>query len=91
VWRSLYVPGLAPGFAAGIQGGWTRFSNDAARESLSRLGAGAVTPVSRATDGIRATFGFGVTLFSGNFHLGVARPIDSGAKWRLAAGFGPSF
>ncbi|MEP6506649.1 MAG: hypothetical protein ABJC63_00375 [Gemmatimonadales bacterium] len=91
VWRSLYMPGLAPGFAAGIQGGWTRFSNDVAREALARLGAGSVTPVSRATDGIRATFGFGVTLFSGNFHLGVARPIDSGARWRLAAGFGPSF
>src|SRR5205085_1615978 len=24
VWRTLYIPGLAPGFAAGIQGGWTR-------------------------------------------------------------------
>lgn len=91
VWRTLYMPGLAPGFAAGIQGGWTQFSTEAARESLVRMGDGSATPVSRATDGIRATFGFGVTLFSGNFHLGIARPIDSGARWRVAAGFGPSF
>ncbi|MEO6590984.1 MAG: hypothetical protein ABIO52_01555 [Gemmatimonadaceae bacterium] len=91
VWRSLYMPGLAPGFAAGIQGGWARLSSGAARESLARLNASSGTPVSRETDGIRATFGFGVTFLSGNFHLGVARPVDRGAKWRLAAGFGPSF
>jgi len=91
VWRTVYMPGLAPGFAAGIQGGWTRFSSNAARKALVRLGAGAETPVSRATDGVRATFGFGATLFSGTFHLGVVRPIDHQAKWRLVAGFGPSF
>ena len=91
IWRTLYMPGLAPGFAAGVQGGWTRFSSDAARESLVRLSAGADSPVSRATDGLRATFGFGATLFSGNFHLGVARAIDKNAKWSFAAGFGPSF
>jgi hypothetical protein len=92
VWRTLYIPGLAPGFAAGIQGGWTRLSNDAARESVVRLG---VTPdgqpLSRETDGARATFGFGATLFSGNLHFGIARPIDRPAAWKFAAGFGPSF
>ncbi len=91
VWRTLYIPGLAPGFAVGAQGGWTRFSSAAGRASLTRLGIIDGMPVSRATDGIRATFGFGATLFSGNFHVGVARPIDRRAKWKIAIGFGPSF
>lgn len=92
VWRTLYMPGLAPGFGAGIQGGWTRFASDAGLASLARLGLGSDgTPVSRATDGVRATFGFGATLFSGNFHVGVARPIDRAAKWKVVAGVGPSF
>lgn len=92
VWRTVYMPGLAPGFAAGIQGGWSRLSGDAARTSVSRLGLTSEgQPLSRETDGVRATFGFGATLFSGNFHLGVARPIDRAANWKFVAGFGPSF
>ncbi|HEU4746915.1 MAG TPA: hypothetical protein VFS56_00330, partial [Gemmatimonadaceae bacterium] len=31
LWRTLFVPGLAPGLAAGLQGGWTRLTNEAAR------------------------------------------------------------
>jgi hypothetical protein len=92
IWRTLYMPGLAPGFAAGIQGGWTRMSSDAARASVARLGTlpdGEL--LSRETDGIRSTFGFGATLFSGNLHFGIARPIDRPAAWKFVAGFGPSF
>jgi hypothetical protein len=92
VWRMLYMPGLAPGFGAGFQGGWTRISSEAARLAVARLGVDSGgMPLSRATDGIRATVGFGVTIFSGTFHLGVARPIDRQAPWRVVAGFGPSF
>ena len=92
VWRNLYLPGLAPGFATGIQGGWTEISSDAARLAVSGLGASwNSTPISRATGGIRATAGFGLTLFSGIAHVGVARPIDHPAPWKVVAGFGPSF
>lgn len=92
VWRTIYIPGLAPGFGAGIQGGWTGISTDSARASIDRLGAsGDGSPLSVATGRVRSTFGFGMTLFSGTFHLGVARPIESGARWKIEAGFGPSF
>ena len=92
VWRNLYLPGLAPGFATGIQGGWTEISSDAARVAVSGLGASwNSTPISRATGGIRATAGLGLTLFSGIAHVGVARPIDHPAPWKVVAGFGPSF
>jgi hypothetical protein len=92
VWRSLWLPGLAPGMAAGVQGGWTDLSSDAARAAVAQLGAPwSSTPVSRATDGVRATIGFGITLFSGSAHLGLARPVDRPAPWKLVAGVGPAF
>jgi hypothetical protein len=92
IWRTVFIPGIAPGFGLGFQGGWTEISSDAARASVLRLGMNeAGRPVSVATDAVRATFGFGATLFSGTFHLGVARPVDRGGRWKLAIGFGPSF
>ncbi|MEP6999244.1 MAG: hypothetical protein ABI969_02115 [bacterium] len=92
VWRNVYIPGLAPGFAVGIQGGWTELSNDAALRSLAGLGdPSRSSVVSRATDGVRATAGFGLTLFSGIMHIGVARPVDRPAPWKFVVGFGPTF
>jgi hypothetical protein len=92
VWRNVFIPGLAPGFAVGIQGGWTELSNDAALRALAGLGdPSRSSVVSRATDGIRATAGFGLTLFSGIMHIGVARPVDHAAPWKFVVGFGPSF
>ncbi len=92
VWRTVFIPGVAPGFGAGFQGGWTQISDASARLSVLRLGTNTDgTPLSVATNGVRATFGFGVTMFSGTFHLGAARPVDRGGRWKLAVGFGPSF
>ena len=92
IWRTVFIPGLAPGFGVGFQGGWTEISGESARASVLRLGVnGDGTPLSVATNGVRATFGFGGTLFSGTFHLGAARPVDRGGQWKLAIGFGPSF
>jgi hypothetical protein len=92
IWRTVFIPGIAPGFGAGFQGGWTEISSDAARASILRFGMNdSGAPLSVATNGVRATFGFGATLFSGTFHLGAARPVDHGGTWKLAIGFGPSF
>ncbi len=92
VWRNLYLPGLAPGVAAGIQGGWTTLATDAARAAVLVLGrAPDGQPLSRATGGVRATAGVGLTLFNGNAHLGVARPVDHPAPWKLVAGLGQEF
>jgi len=92
LWRTLFIPGVGPGLAAGLQGGWTALSTDAARVAVAQLGAGwSAIPVSRATGGFRATLGLGVTLFSGAAHVGFARPVDHQARWRLVGGLGRSF
>jgi len=92
LWRTLFIPGFAPGIAAGLQGGWTSISTDAARTAVTALGAAwSPTPVSRATDGFRATAGIGLTFFSGSAHIGVARPIDHKAPWRFVWGLGHNF
>lgn len=92
VWRWFTIPGLAPGFAVGAEGGWTELSSPAARAAVDALGAGwSATPVSVATGGVRASVGAGLTFFSGTFHVGFARPVDHAAPWRLVAGFGRAF
>lgn len=91
LWRTLFMPGVGPGLAAGLQGGWTALSTDAARIAVTQLGEGSAIPVSRATGGFRATLGLGVTLFSGAAHFGFARPIDHQARWRFVGGLGRTF
>jgi hypothetical protein len=92
VWRTLFIPGVSPGLAAGLQGGWTALLSDAARTAVTELGAGfSATPVSRTTGGFRATLGLGMTFFSGALHVGFARPVDHGAPWRLVGGLGRRF
>ena len=92
LWRTLFVPGLSPGLAAGLQGGWTSLSGAAARVAVDELGAGwSTSPVSRETNGFRATAGLGLTLFSGTVHIGFARPIDHRAPWRFVGGLGRGF
>jgi hypothetical protein len=92
LWRTLFIPGVGPGLAARLQGGWTELLSNASRVAVTELGAGwSTSPVSRATGGFRATLGLGLTLFSGTLHLGVARPVDHGAPWRLVGGLGRNF
>lgn len=92
VWRAYSVPGLAPGIAIGAEGGWTGISSAAARTAVDALGAGwSTTPVSQATGSVRASVGVGLTLFSDAFHVGITRPVDHAAPWRVVAGFGRAF
>ncbi len=86
--RSFVIPGLAPGLAVGLQGGWTELSSNAARVAARSLSASTV-PV--GSDGVRATIGAGLTLLNGSVHIGAARPIDRAAPWKLAVGLGPLF
>ncbi len=90
--RRYLIPGLGPGLAVGVQGGWTQISSAAARQSVQLLGAGwSTTPVSVATGRARVTVGGGISLFSDVIHLGLSRPIDHPAPWRFVAGFGTVF
>jgi hypothetical protein len=90
----IFVPGISPGLAMSAQGGWAELTSDGAREAVLRMGmnaSGTGEPVSRATGRVRASIGGGLTFFGGLLHVGAARPIDVGAKWRWSAGFGPTF
>lgn len=92
VWESFLAPGLDPGVQASIQGGWARASSVAALESIRQLGVDKDgNPLSVPTGGIRSTAGFGLSFFSDLFHVGLARPLDHPAPWRLVAGFGTQF
>ncbi|MEP6990963.1 MAG: hypothetical protein ABJA80_08550 [bacterium] len=86
VWRNFYVPGLAPGFATGLSGGWTQISSAASRASVLALGVPTT-----ASGRIRATAGGGMTLFGGNVHLGIARAVDEPASWKFVFGSGIEF
>jgi hypothetical protein len=93
VGRRLVLPPIAPGLSVGLQSGWLELPNDAARASALRLGVredstGALVPVSRASDGIRATASAGLRFFSGSMFVGAARPIDQAAKWKVLVVFG---
>ena len=90
--RRLVVPGLNPGVSVGIQGGWTEAPNLAARQSIERLRPGVmpftIEPLSRPTDGVRATVSAGLRLFSGAMFIGFARPVDQSAPWKFTMGGG---
>lgn len=91
-WRNYFIPGFGPGLALSAQGGWTELSSVGAREAVMLLGDGwTPAPVSQATNGVRATMGAGVTLFSDIMHVGFARPVDRAAPWKFVVGFGATF
>ena len=92
----LVLPGIAPGFAAGIHGGWAEISGPKARQALLELGTqtdieGNMIPLSRPTDGMRASAEFLVTFFSGSVALGVTRAIDQPDKWKFTGRIGQGF
>jgi hypothetical protein len=91
VWRGLLLPGVAPGLALSVQGGWSDLSSPGAIAAAGALTAGTTLPAPEPTRSVRATAGVGLTFFSDLLHIGVARPIDRAAPLRLVAGFGPIF
>lgn len=85
--RRFFLPAIAPGASVGVQGGWTELPNAGARAAASRLGLqqgvnGALVPVSRPTDGARASVSAGLRFFGGGMFVGATRPIDHADKWR---------
>ena len=93
----LIIPGLAPGLAAGIHAGWTEISGPAAQRALLELGSttdpvtGITVPISRPTNGVRATAEFLFTLFNGALSAGITRPIDTHGAWKFTARMGQGF
>ena len=101
VMRSLVIPGLSPGIAIGAQGGWTELSTKGGRAAVQLLSGAPIDcaaqanecpePLSVETRGMRATVDARLTLFGGLIGVGVARPVDRAARWRLAFRFGQEF
>ncbi|HUQ20966.1 MAG TPA: hypothetical protein VM099_15210 [Gemmatimonadaceae bacterium] len=95
--EELIAPGIAPGIAFGIHGAWAEASDPAAENALLLLGSnmdsvsGNVVPLSRPTDGIRASVEALVTFFSGSLAIGVARPIDQAGHWKITGRVGLGF
>jgi hypothetical protein len=93
----LIAPGIAPGIAAGIHAAWTDASSPAAEQALLTLGSrldpatGQLIPLSRPTDGIRASAEVLLTFFSGALAVGVTRPIDHAGAWRFTGRIGQGF
>jgi hypothetical protein len=93
----LILPGLAPGLAIGVNGGWTEISTPAAWEAVRALGTrvdtltGEPVPLSRPTDGVRASAELLVTFFSGALSLGATRPLDRSGGWRFTGRIGQGF
>jgi hypothetical protein len=77
-----------------VQGGWTEAPNAAARAAIDRLAVidptllAAWAPVSRPSDGIRASVTAGLRFFSGGAFVGGTRPVDQAAPWKLLVTFG---
>jgi hypothetical protein len=91
-------PSVAPMLSAGVQSGWARASNNAARESIARLGTvadpamgrpGTVggEPISRPTNGVKSSVDFRLRFFGGALSVGTARAIDRHEPWRIVFGF----
>jgi hypothetical protein len=92
--RRVWLPNPAPALALGLQAGWTEITNDAAQAAVDQLGNVDPTqlalwrPVSRASDGLRATVNVGVRFFGGAVGVLMARPVDHGGRWRLEVTLG---
>jgi hypothetical protein len=89
-----FLPAVAPGLSVGIQSGWAEAPTDAGRAAIDRLAVVDTTqlalraPVSRPSDGIRASVTAGLRLFSGGVFVGGTRKVDQAAPWKLLVTFG---
>jgi hypothetical protein len=89
-----FLPAIAPGASIGVQSGWADAPNAAARAAIDRLAVidprllASYAPVSRPSDGIRASVTAGLRLFSGGAFIGATRPVDQAARWKMLVTFG---
>ena len=93
--QRFWLPSPSPAFAVGMQAGWADVSTAAARVALAELTPvpdptllALWRPVSRPSDGVRATITGGVRFFGGAVGLLLARPMEQSGKWRLMLTFG---
>lgn len=85
----------APELAVTVHGASLSASGAAAMASIARLGSvgdsigvapaapGIGDPVSRPTAGVKSSVEVGLRFFGGAATMAVARPLDTGARWRM--------
>ena len=97
------LPAISPALALGVQSGWADARGAEGLAALNELGMVAVAsapidgqlrnavlpqrPISRPTDGVRTSVFAGFRFFGGAIALGVARPVDRQAQWKLLMDF----
>jgi hypothetical protein len=93
--RRLWLPSPSPALSLGVQAGWTDLSTNAAQVAVAGLGStmdpsalALWRPVSRQSDGVRATVAGGVRFFGGAVGLLLARPLERDGKWRVFLSMG---
>lgn len=77
----LWLPPLAPGLALGLQAGYARASNAAARATVQALG-------SEPTGHIRSSASLTLRVLGQSVGVGIARPLDYPGRWRWVLEFG---
>jgi hypothetical protein len=94
LWRGYVAPGLSPGLAASVSGGWSDVSTSAAQAAISRLAVVDDDGLPRTplgTERVRATVDLRLTFLAGTLGFGVARPVDHAAPWRFIFTIGNQF
>jgi hypothetical protein len=96
----IYLPGISPSLALGVQGGWSDATTPTARATLALFGtrrdslSARLLPATRPTGGVRSTVNVTLRLFGGTVGLGVAKPLDhlgTARGWRFVFGVGQPF
>ena len=84
------LPPLAPALAVGLRSVWADASRIATLDALGRLGTREPSGLllTRPTGGVRSAASAGMLLFGGGLFVGVARRLDTGARWEFT--FAPS-
>lgn len=87
--RRFFLPAIAPGLSVGVQSGWTHASSVTDLEAIDRLAVAEPgspyppVPVSRPSEGLRASVTAGMRFFSGGLFVGYSRPVDQSAPWKF--------
>lgn len=91
------LPPIAPALSFRLYAGQAEASSPAASAAIGRLGTrpnpdgGADIPLAAPSEGVRATTEIRLTLFGTLIGLGVARPLEAGAKWKFQLALAQAF
>jgi hypothetical protein len=94
--QGIALPPVNPSISFRLYAGQAEASDPAGLAAIGRLGTrpdanGAPLPYAQPSQGVRATTEIRLTLFGSLIGLGVARPLEAGAKWKFQFALGQVF